>query len=150
MKIEPNRFSRLTPIILSIYPVSKRSSKFNRPCYVSASSDIQRKEHRDKHHIEHLAVYQSPLSSNRTRGTLAEYDLFWKGTVIRYLSDVNPSFDGPRVDQGTRDGYGARVCLQLTKQLHHDSAASLEIFFRYRDIDRFDESILTGHRYDRR
>ncbi len=76
-------------------------------------------------------------------GASAEYDIFWKGKVKSYLSDVDPGYNDPEVDQDPFDGYGLRFSLWLKRNINKNLAVSIEPFVRYWWVNRSDAGILT-------
>ena len=87
----------------------------------------------------------SPLSDKWTWGLSAEYDLFWGGKVKSHLSDVDPGFNDPEVDQDFWDGYGLRFSVQFKRELTKNYALSIEPYIRYWDIDKSDTETLSSY-----
>jgi hypothetical protein len=87
----------------------------------------------------------SRLSDNWRWGIGIEYDLFWGGRVKSYLSDANPGYNDPSLDQDFGDGYGVRFSLRFTRDLHKNYALSVEPYITYWDIDESDTSILISY-----
>ena len=85
----------------------------------------------------------SPLSDKWTWGLSAEYDLFWGGKVKSHLSDADPGYNDPEVDQDFWDGYGLRFSVQFKRELAKNYALSIEPYIRYWNIDKSDTEILT-------
>ncbi len=59
----------------------------------------------------------SPLSDRWFWSLNAEYDLFWKGQVKSHLSDVDPGYNDPEVNQNFGDGFGIRISLQFKNKI---------------------------------
>lgn len=79
----------------------------------------------------------------------AEYDFFLGGRVKSYLSDVDPGFNDPAVDQDFAEGYGLRFSLGLTRKLSKIYALSIEPYITYWDIDKSDYSMAGIDEHDR-
>ena len=85
----------------------------------------------------------SPLSDKWTWGLSAEYDLFWGGKVKSHLSDVDPGFNDPEVDQDFWDGYGLRFSVQFKRELTKNYVLSIEPYITYWNIDKSDTETLS-------
>ena len=84
----------------------------------------------------------SPLSDSWFWSLNAEYDLFWKGQVKSHLSDVDPGFNDPEVNQNFGDGFGIRFSLQFKNKISEKFSWYIEPFFRYWDVGDSDTAIL--------
>lgn len=87
--------------------------------------------------------YNKPMSENWTWGIKGEYDIFWGGKVKSYLSDVNPGFNDPEVDQDAAGGYGLRFSLRFDRKFAQNHTLSIEPYIRYWDIDTSSYAPLT-------
>ena len=76
-------------------------------------------------------------------GINAEYDIFWKGEVKSYLSDVDPGFNDPENDQDPFDGYGLRFSLWVKRNINKNVAFSIEPFVRYWWVAKSESATLT-------
>ncbi len=84
----------------------------------------------------------SPLSDSWFWSLNAEYDLFWKGQVKSHLSDADPGFNDPEVNQSFGDGFGIRFSLQFKNKISEKFSWYIEPFFRYWDVGESDTAIL--------
>jgi len=73
-------------------------------------------------------------------GATAEYDIFWRGKQISYLSDANAGLSDPENTQ--RKGYGVRGSIKLMKRGEKFDFA-IEPFIRYWKIEESDISAVT-------
>lgn len=85
----------------------------------------------------------SHLSNKWKWGISAECDLFWSGKVKSHLSDVDPGYNDPEVNQDFGDGYGLRFSARLERELTKNCALSIEPYIRYWDIDKSNTETLT-------
>ena len=76
-------------------------------------------------------------------GINAEYDIFWKGEVKSYFSDVDPGFNDPENDQNSFDGYGLRFSLWVKRNINKNVAFSIEPFVRYWWVAKSESATLT-------
>ncbi len=83
------------------------------------------------------------LTGKWTCEITAEYDLFLGGKVKSYLSDVNPTYPNPEVDQEFDDGYGLRFSACFKREIANNYAFSIEPYIRYWDIDKSEEERVT-------
>jgi len=86
---------------------------------------------------------RTPLSIGWTWGFQVEFDLFLGGRVKSHLSDVNPGYNDPEVDQDLLEGYGIRASLEFAGKLREDLGLSIEPFLRYWHIGTSNSSVLT-------
>jgi len=85
---------------------------------------------------------ESPLTERWVWGLKAEYDLFWKGQVKSHLSDVDPGYNDPEVNQSFGDGFGIRFSLRFKNKISEKFSWYIEPSFRYWDVDESDTAIL--------
>jgi hypothetical protein len=83
----------------------------------------------------------SLLSDRWSWGLKAEFDLFWRGWVKSYLSDVSSAFNDPSNRQ--EKGYGLRGSVYLRREVSRQTTLSIEPFIRYWDIDDSDTAPIT-------
>lgn len=76
-----------------------------------------------------------PLSAAWTWGLTAEYDLFCGGSVKSHLSEAEPRYNDPVLDQEFGDGYGLRGSLFFQRTVAAHCALAIEPFITYWDID---------------
>lgn len=76
-------------------------------------------------------------------GASAEYDFFWAGKVQSNLSDANPGFNNPEVNQNASDGYGIKCSFHFTRRMSPTYALTLEPYIRYWDIESSGTELLT-------
>jgi len=86
---------------------------------------------------------EGPLSDRWIWRLNAEYDLFWKGQVKSHLSDADPSFNDPAVNQNFGDGFGIRFSIQFKNRISEKFSWYIQPFFRYWDVQDSDTAILT-------
>jgi len=73
-------------------------------------------------------------------GATAEYDLFWWGRQLSYLSDVNPSFGDVKNTQ--KKGYGLRGSIKLQKNTEKIDYL-IEPFIRYWNMSQSNNANVT-------
>ncbi|MFP3983400.1 MAG: hypothetical protein ACLFV2_06885 [Desulfurivibrionaceae bacterium] len=110
------------------------------------NSDIQGAEGYERE-VEYLyspvgVRLSSSLSPNWDLGLSAEYDIFWGGNVKTYLSDVDPGFSDPEVDQDAGYGYGLKLSASLERRLSPGYTLAVEPYLNYWDIDDSDREIV--------
>jgi len=79
-----------------------------------------------------------PLAERWTWGVTAEYDLFCRGIVKSHLTDADPAYNDPVLNQGFGEGYGVRCALMFARALAGGASLSIEPFISYWDINRSD------------
>ena len=77
-----------------------------------------------------------PLAEKWTWGLTAEYDLFCRGTVKSHVSDADPAYNDPSLDQDFGEGYGVRCSLMFERALAGGASVSIEPFISYWDMQR--------------
>lgn len=84
------------------------------------------------------------IAKNWTGGMSAEYDIFLGGEVKSHLSDVNPQYNDPEVNQDLGQGSGIRFSLHFTREFPtRGHSVTFEPYIRYWDIDKSDTATLT-------
>ena len=76
-------------------------------------------------------------------GINAEYDIFWKGEVKSYLSDLYSGCNDLENDQDPFDGYGLRFSLWVKRNINKNVAFSIEPFVRYWWVAKSESATLT-------
>ncbi len=86
------------------------------------------------------------LYSNWTAGMNAEFDFFLGGKVKSHLSDVDPDFNDPEVDQDPANGFGLGFSLHFTRDFkRRNQSLMFEPYIRYWEIEKSDKSKLTSN-----
>ena len=86
------------------------------------------------------------LYKNWTAGMNAEFDFFLGGKVKSHLSDVNPDFNDPVVDQNTANGYGLGFSLHFTRDFERrNQSLRLKPYIRYWEIKESEKGKLRAN-----
>lgn len=82
------------------------------------------------------------LQSSWSVGATAEYDIFWWGKQISYLSDVSRGYNN--IENRQKKGYGARGSIKIEKNFKR-GGFGVEPFIRYWNIKESERADLTWY-----